>query len=111
MLDQADTVNSNAQPTRDYSDDDRLETIGRKVSEAIISATNGNIISDIRSSDNGNITDSIDEVLRKRRCSDTRKRVDSAEDVANDSFTDEEGEVQCNYTLRRKRYAHIRICI
>ncbi|KAK9746503.1 Protein tyrosine and serine/threonine kinase [Popillia japonica] len=89
MLDQADTVNSNAQPTRDYSDDDRLETIGRKVSEAIISATN----------------DSIDEVLRKRRCSDTRKRVDSAEDVANDSFTDEEGEVQCNYTLRRKSIA------
>ncbi|XP_022917912.1 mitogen-activated protein kinase kinase kinase 13-B isoform X2 [Onthophagus taurus] len=107
-LDETDDVNRNAQPTRDYSDDDRLETIGRKVSAALIGVTNGNIVSDIRtSSDNGNITDGLDldEVLRKRRCSDTRQIIDSAEDITNDSVTDEEGEDQYNYSLRRKSIA------
>ena len=106
LLDQTDAENSNAQLPRDYSDDDQLETIGRKVSKAIISVTNGNIISDIRRSDNGNISDTIDEVLKKRRCSDTRQ-IESTEEVTNDSVTDEEGEVPYNYTLRRKRYVHV----
>lgn len=103
LMDQSDTVNSNIQNVR-YSDDDNLETIGRKVSE-IISATNGNIFSDNRNSDNGNVSDDADGVLKKRRCSETRDALDSGEDCANDSFTDEEGEVvQCDQSLRRRRY-------
>lgn len=63
LLDQADTVNSNTQSTRMYSDDENLETIGRKVSAII----NGNTFLDIRVSDNGNISSETEEVMGKRR--------------------------------------------
>ncbi|XP_065160708.1 mitogen-activated protein kinase kinase kinase 13 isoform X3 [Atheta coriaria] len=106
-LDESDNVNSNSQ-TRDYSDEDTLETIGRKVSEVseIISANNGNMFTD-RLAENGNVSEDIEEVLRKRRCSDTRHTtLDSGEeDVANDSCTDEEGEIGRKYSLRRIGFA------
>lgn len=64
LLDQADTENSNTQSTRMYSDDENLETIGRKVSAII----NGNTFLDIRTaSDNGNISSETEEVVGKRR--------------------------------------------
>lgn len=63
LLDQADTVNSNTQSTRMYSDDENLETIGRKVSAII----NGNTFLDIRTSDNGNISSETEEIVGKRR--------------------------------------------
>lgn len=100
LVDQSDTVNSNTQTIRD-SDDDNLETIGRKLS--IIRANTDNIFSDTRTSDNGNVSDDIDGVLRKKRCSD-REALDSAEDAPNDSLTDEEGDVgQYDDSLRRRR--------
>ncbi|XP_018323033.1 mitogen-activated protein kinase kinase kinase 13 isoform X2 [Agrilus planipennis] len=86
------------------SDDDHLETIGRKVSE-IITITNGNILTDTRSLENGNVSDNIDGVLKKRRCSET-KELESAEDATNDSLTDEEGEDgQYDHSLRRRSLA------
>ncbi|KAF5280522.1 hypothetical protein FQR65_LT00273 [Abscondita terminalis] len=99
LPDQSDTVNSNTQTIRD-SDDDNLETIGRKLS--IIRANTDNIFSDTRPSDNGNISDEIEEVLRKKRCPDSQI-LDSAEDAPNDSLTDDE--VQYDDSLRRRSLA------
>lgn len=102
-LDQVDALNCNAQPCHDYSDDDNLKTISEKV-DALMSCTNGNIFSEIRTSQNGNILDEMEVVLREKRYSDTRPTVDSMEDCPNDSYTDEEGEVLQSYpSLRRKR--------
>ncbi|KAF5288232.1 hypothetical protein FQA39_LY04000 [Lamprigera yunnana] len=97
LIEQSDTVNCNTQTIRD-SDDDNLETIGRKLS--IIRANTDNIFSDTRTPDNGNISDEIEEVLRNKRSSD-RQISDSAEDAPNDSLTDEEG--QYDDSLRRRR--------
>ncbi|XP_017767959.1 PREDICTED: mitogen-activated protein kinase kinase kinase 12 isoform X3 [Nicrophorus vespilloides] len=102
-----DTVNSNSTfaPTRDnYSDEDNLETLRRKVSAVteIISATNGNIF------DNGNVSEDIQEAIRKRRCSESRSSCHDnvVVDATNDSFTDEEGEVgEYNMSLRRRSVA------
>lgn len=63
LLDEADTANSNTQATRLYSDDENLETIGRKVSAII----NGNTFLDIRPSENGNIFSEAEEIVGKRR--------------------------------------------
>lgn len=103
ILSQADAVNSNMPETAMYnSDDEKLETIGRKVSAII----NGNIFTDTRSSDNGNMSSETDEVLHKRRCSEPKEERESTEDAANDSFTDDERE-HCNHlALRRKRYVY-----
>lgn len=91
---QEDSINRNDGPQRESSDEDNLETIGRKVSEL----KNGNIFSDIQA-ENGNVTDL--EELRKT-CVKCCNGQDSTEDACNDSFTDEEGEVY-NNTLRRRR--------
>ncbi|XP_044268988.1 mitogen-activated protein kinase kinase kinase 13-A isoform X2 [Tribolium madens] len=80
-----DTLNRNDATRRDFSDEDNLETLGRKVS----ALKNGNIFTDIQNSaENGNV----------KNCACAQ---DSTEDACNDSFTDEEGEVY-NNTLWRK---------
>lgn len=99
LQDQSDTVNSNTQTMHD-SDDENLETIGRKLS--FIKANTDNIFSDTRTSDNGNISDEIEGVLRHKICSD-RQILDSAEDAPNDSLTDEEGHY--DDSLRRRSLA------
>ncbi|XP_015833522.1 mitogen-activated protein kinase kinase kinase 13 isoform X2 [Tribolium castaneum] len=93
IYDQEDTLNQNDATRREFSDEDNLETLGRKVS----ALKNGNIFTDIQNSaENGNVTDL--DVLRKN-CACSAQ--DSTEDACNDSFTDEEGEVY-NNTLWRK---------
>lgn len=102
-IDQVDAINCNAQPVHDYSDDENLKSISEKVT-ALMSSTNGNIFSEIRTPQNGNILDEMEVVLRERRYSDTRQAIDSMEDCPNDSYTDEEGEVLQSFpSLRRKR--------
>lgn len=97
---QSDSVNSNTQRIRD-SDDDNLETIGRKLS--IIRANTDNIFSDTQLSNNGNISDDIDGVLRQKRCTN-KEILDSAEDAPNDSLTDEECDIgRYDDSLRRRR--------
>jgi hypothetical protein len=97
IYDQEDTLNRNDNPRRESSDEDNLETIGRKVS----ALKNGNIFTDIQiSNENGNVTTELGDVLRKS-CSKTCNGQDSTEDMCNDSFTDEEGEVY--NSLRRRR--------
>lgn len=93
---EADTVNSNTRPVRMCSDDDeKLETMGRKVSAII----NGNIFTEMRTSENGNSILS-EEILR--RTSESKDDLnESTEDAAHDSFTDEERNV-CSPRLRRK---------
>lgn len=87
-----DNVNRNI-GQRVSSEEDNLDTLDRKVSEIKIGT--------IFSTDNGNIPHHLDEIIRKRTCSDSRH--DSTEDAANeDSFTDEEGETY-NHSLRRRR--------
>lgn len=94
LFDTADSVNRNIGPG-DYNEEDNLETLDRKVSEIKIGT--------IFSSDNGNISHHLDEIIRKRTCSESRHDLDSTEDAANeDSFTDEEGETY-NHSLRRRR--------
>ncbi|XP_049818926.1 mitogen-activated protein kinase kinase kinase 13 isoform X3 [Aethina tumida] len=88
-----DTINRNMDHPRLSSDEENLETLGRKVSEMRIST--------LFSSENGNLTDDLGEIIRKKASCDTR---DSTEDAANDSFTDEEGEI-CNHSLRRRSVA------
>lgn len=98
LPDETDT-NSNKQPSTMYSDDEKLETIGRKVSAII----NGNIFSDTRTSDNGNISSENDKTYTKKRCTDCKEERESTEDAANDSFTDEDCETYNHLALRRKR--------
>jgi mitogen-activated protein kinase kinase kinase 13 len=99
IYDQEDTLNRNDNPRRESSDEDNLETIGRKVS----ALKNGNIFTDIQiSNENGNVTTELGDVLRKS-CSKTCNGQDSTEDMCNDSFTDEEGEVY--NSLRRRSLA------
>lgn len=95
MFDTADSVNRNISAPRGSSDEDNLETLDRKVSEMKIGS--------IFSTENGNISHHLDEIIRKRTCSETRHDLDSTEDAANeDSVTDEEGEAY-NHSLRRRR--------
>ncbi|RZC37328.1 mitogen-activated protein kinase kinase kinase 13, partial [Asbolus verrucosus] len=97
IYDQEDTINRNDGTHRVSSDEDNLETLGRKVS----AIKNGNIFTDIRiSAENGNVTTEIGDVIRKTCCDGQ----DSTEDACNDSFTDEEGEVY-NNSLRRRSLA------
>lgn len=94
MFDTDDSVNRNLGGSG-YSEEDNLETLDRKVSEIKIGT--------MFSTDNGNISHHLDEIIRKRTCSETRHDLDSTEDAANeDSFTDEEGEAY-NHSLRRRR--------
>ncbi|KAJ8966883.1 hypothetical protein NQ314_003247 [Rhamnusium bicolor] len=94
IFDPEDSVNRNIGPPRASSEEDNLETIGRKVSAIKIGT--------IFSPENGNISDNLGEIIRQRTCSETRDELDSTEDAANeDSFTDEEGEIYNNH-LRRK---------
>lgn len=94
MFDTDDSVNRNLGGP-DYSEEDNLETLDRKVSEIKIGT--------MFSTENGNISHHLDEIIRKRTCSETRHDIDSTEDAANeDSFTDEEGEAY-NVSLRRRR--------
>lgn len=96
IFDTEDSVNRNIGPTRVSSEEDNLETIGRKVSAIKIGT--------IFSPENGNISDNLGEIIRQRTCSETRDELDSTEDAANeDSFTDDEGETYNH--LRRKRSA------
>ncbi|XP_018568344.1 mitogen-activated protein kinase kinase kinase 13 isoform X2 [Anoplophora glabripennis] len=97
IFDSEDSVNRNIGPPRASSEEDHLETIGRKVSAIKIGT--------IFSPENGNISDNLGEIIRQRTCSETRDELDSTEDAANeDSFTDEEGEIYNNH-LRRKSFA------
>ncbi|CAH1155734.1 unnamed protein product [Phaedon cochleariae] len=92
-----DTVNRNDIDPGASSEEDNLETIGRKVSAIKMSA--------MFSPENGNISSSLDDIIRHRTCSETRDDLDSTEDQANeDSFTDEEGEIY-NQSLRRRSLA------
>lgn len=94
MFDRDDNVNRNLGGSG-YSEEDNLETLDRKVSEIKIGT--------MFSTENGNISQHLDEIIRKRTCSETRHDLDSTEDAANeDSFTDEEGEAY-NHSLRRRR--------
>ncbi|XP_063910272.1 mitogen-activated protein kinase kinase kinase 13-like isoform X2 [Zophobas morio] len=96
LYDQEDTLNRNDTTCRESSDEDHLETIGRKVS----ALRNGNIFPDIQiATENGNVTTDLSEVLRAKTCNGQ----DSTEDACNDSFTDEEGEVY--NSLRRRSLA------
>ncbi|XP_074033037.1 mitogen-activated protein kinase kinase kinase 13 wallenda isoform X1 [Leptinotarsa decemlineata] len=94
-----DSVNRNIVPGAS-SEEDNLETIGRKVSAIKIAA--------IFSPENGNLSSGISDMgdmIRQRTNSETRDDLDSTEDAANeDSFTDEEGEVY-NHSLRRRSLA------
>ncbi|XP_056648259.1 mitogen-activated protein kinase kinase kinase 13 isoform X1 [Diorhabda sublineata] len=91
-----DTVNRNIDPQLS-SEEDNLETIGRKVSAIKIDT--------IFSPENGNISTSLVDIMRQRSFSETRDDLDSTEDAANeDSVTDEEGEVY-NQSLKRKSSA------
>lgn len=92
-FDTDDSVNRNI-ASRLSSEEDKLETLDRKVSEIKIGT--------MFSTDNGNISHHLDEIIRKRASSETRDVLDSTEDAANDSFTDEEGETY-NHSLRRRR--------
>lgn len=89
----ADTMNQNLRTNHD-DNDDNFVTISRRVSTELIS-NNGNV------SDNGNLKDELD-VLRIRT-SECRTDVDSTEECPNDSFTDEEGDVNYYNHLRRRR--------
>ncbi|KAG5867706.1 hypothetical protein JTB14_019123 [Gonioctena quinquepunctata] len=96
IFDCEDSVNRNIAPGAS-SEEDNLETIGRKVSAIKIAS--------IFSPENGNLSSSLDEIIRHRTCSETRDDLDSTEDAANeDSFTDEEGEIY-NHSLRRRSLA------
>ncbi|CAG9855934.1 unnamed protein product [Phyllotreta striolata] len=86
-----DTVNRNVQNMS--SEEDNLETIGRRVSAIKIDT--------IFSPENGNLSTTICDIMRQRTFSETRDDLDSTEDAANDSVSDEEGEVY-NQTLRRR---------
>lgn len=95
LFDADDSVNRNIGPPRVSSEEDNLEQIGRKVSEMKIGT--------IFSPENGNISHTIDDIIRKRTCSETRDDLDSTEDAAcEESFTDEERETY-NHSLRRRR--------
>lgn len=95
MFNSEDTVNSNIHPQRDSSEEDNLETIGRKVSAIKIGT--------MFSPENGNLSSNLGDIMRQRTRSETKNDLESTEDAANeDSFTDEEGEIY-NQSLRRKR--------
>lgn len=104
--DHDDAINDNTQTQYDYSDEDNLETISRKV----MALTNGNIFNDmLMSVENGNIqltSDTSGE--NNRKTSETVENLggDGAgirqDDYNDDSFTDEEGEVY-EHSLRRRR--------
>lgn len=119
-----DAMNSNDRlEIRECSDDDHLETFGRKVSEFItvncLSVQSGqseNLV-------NGNRIDpdmilytvgrkrnlvgetDISSLNRSSQRSREKDKIESRNDQCEDSWTDEEGEDPCNYnyTLRRKR--------
>lgn len=90
----ADTMNQNLRSNNDNSDEETLVTISRRISD------NGNV------SDNGNLEEEEVDVLRIRRTSENRTDVDSTEECPNDSFTDEEGDVNYYNHLRRRRYVN-----
>lgn len=80
--------------TPEVSSEENLEAISRKVSAITI-----------YSPENGNISENLGDIIRKRIMSESREAFDrdSNEDAANeDSFTDEEGEIY-NHSLRRRR--------
>lgn len=92
----ADTMNQNLR-TNDNNDDNYV-TIGRGLRTTQIISDNGNV------SDNGNLKDDIDVLrIRTTECNRTDD-IDSTEECPNDSFTDEEGDVNYYNHLRRRRY-------
>ncbi|VEN45229.1 unnamed protein product [Callosobruchus maculatus] len=96
-FDSEDTANRNIRSPRESSEEDNLETIGRKVSAIKIGS--------MFSPENGNISNSIGDIMRQRTRSETKDDLDSTDNAANeDSFTDEEGEIY-NPTLRRRSLA------
>lgn len=120
-----DAMNSNDRlEIRECSDDDHLETFGRKVSEFItvncLSVQSGqseNLVNGNRIIDPDMIlyavgrkrslvgeTD-ISSLNRSSQRSREKDKIESRNDQCEDSWTDEEGEDPCNYnyTLRRKR--------
>ncbi|XP_029173027.1 mitogen-activated protein kinase kinase kinase 12 isoform X2 [Nylanderia fulva] len=100
---------------KDYSDDDNLETLGRKVSEIIIAnrliIDNGNgddIISHRNKEDSGKLPGLYAEQsdIKLRNSSDNTD--DREDDACEESWTDEEGEdpsYTYNYSLRRRSIA------
>lgn len=100
FLSKADELNQNEPHINDYSDDDNLKIIGMEVTALI--GNNGNMFRDLSISENGNISQDL-ETLRIMNSSERRSNVESTEECPNDSFTDEEGEVNHYNYLRRKR--------
>lgn len=92
LTERADSMNQNLR-TNDFSDDDNLESMERQLAELI--SDNGNM------SDNGNLSDDMDAL--RIRTGESRTNIDSTEEYPNDSFTDEEGEVNHYNHLRRRR--------
>lgn len=119
-----DAMNSNERlEIRECSDDDHLETLGRKVNDFL---TENRLSIRSNKSENGNVdntgTDlvySVSSMRRKghrgidkseitvNRCAGVIKDINNCEshqDLCEDSWTDEEGEdTDYNYSLRRKR--------
>ncbi|CAH1105459.1 unnamed protein product [Psylliodes chrysocephalus] len=92
IFESEDSVNRNIHP-QISSEEDNLETIGRKVSAIKIDT--------MFSPENGNLSTNFCDIMRQRSFSETRDDLDSTEDAANDSVSDEEGEVY-NQSLRRR---------